>query len=524
MTCPNPQTLPISPFAPVVPLFLAPADSDLQVFLKEAHALIESSPEVLTAIDADLDAHALRKKTLRVTDALWLAQRTGQLAGVEESAQGRGEPSELQQGRPRTPAYVVLMALLLRGFLGAGFKDCDATSRMLESITLQVFFTNLGLKMPGRSTLTELTNAVRNETRGLVLDAQLAQALRLRLDDFSTMLQDSTHVAGNTEWPTDSGLMVSLVTRLLRVGRTLDRVKLPVLESAEAQGLLQEMTRLDREIAFSVGRKDGKRFRRRRYQKLMKKAKEVHQLLTDLVEPLDGKLAALDIRPSHKALATRAVERFRSDLDALVTVLSACEARVVHEKKVSIDEKVLSLSDADAGFISKGQRDPVIGYKPQVARSGNGFITGLLLPKGNAPDSHQLLPMVDEVRARTKVTPNVVSVDDGYASAANMRGLAPFDMDVVSINGAKGRALTDRADWNSDEYADARNLRSAVESLMFTLKQGFEFGRVARRGLVPAYAELLEKVLAYNLCQLARLGRAAAAKAAGEGEPTAAAA
>lgn len=518
---PSHPALPNSPFAPIVPLFLAPVGSDLQVFLKEAHALIESFPELLSAIEADLDAHALRKKALRVADAQWLAQRTGRLAGMEELVQDRGGPSELQQGRPRTSAYVVLIALLLRGFQGAGFKDCDVTSSMLESVTLQVFFTNLGLKMPGRSTLTELANAVRNESRVLVLDAQVAQALRLKLDDFTTMLQDSTHVAGNTEWPTDSRLMVSLVTRLLRVGRTLDRVKLPVLESDEAQRVLLEMARLDREIDFSRGKKEGKRIRRRRYEQLLKKAKGVHKLLTGLVEPLDGKLAALEIRPSLKALATRAVERLHSDLDALVAVLSACEARVVREEKVPMADKVLSLSDADAGFISKGQRDPVVGYKPQVARSGKGFITGLLLPQGNAPDSRQLLPMVFEVVAHTHVIPKVLSVDDGYASAANMKDLAPLGIEVVSINGAKGRALTDRADWNSDEYADARDVRSAVESLMFTLKQGFEFGQVARRGLAAAHADLLEKALAYNLCRMARLRQVAAAKAS---EPTSAAA
>ena len=56
-------------------------------------------------------------------------------------------------------------------------------------------------------------------------------------------------------------------------------------------------------------------------------------------------------------------------------------------------------------------------------------------------------------------------------------------MEVISINGAKGRALTARADWESDDYALARDRRSAVESLVFSLKQGFEFGEVARRGL-----------------------------------------
>ena len=38
---------------------------------------------------------------------------------------------------------------------------------------------------------------------------------------------------------------------------------------------------------------------------------------------------------------------------------------------------------------------------------------------------------------------------------------------------------------------------------MFTMKQGFDFGAVARRGLAKVEGELLEKVLAYNLCRMA---------------------
>ena len=454
-----------------------------------------------------------------------MAARNLPLRGVELAPQEAGpQPLELLQGRPRTPGYVVVMALLLRGYLGAGFKACDATSLMLESITLRVFFTNLGLNLPGRSTLTELVNAVGNATRLRLLDAQVAQALRLKLDDFETMLQDSTHVEGNTAWPTDSRLMVALVTRLLRVGRTLERVQLPVLESVAARQALAVMVTLDREIDFSRGKKEGGRARRRRYEKLLKRARQVHQRLTAALAPLDRKLAELDVRPSRQALAARALERLHTDVDALAKVISNCEARVLRDEKVPMSAKVLSVSDPAAGFIAKGQREPVIGYKPQVARSGAGFITGLLLPQGNASDSGQLVPMVDEVMRRTQVTPKVLSVDDGYASNTNEKAMRARGIAVVSINGAKGRALTARADWNSDEYLDARNLRSAVESLMFTLKQGFDFGEVARRGLSSVYAELLEKALAYNLCHSARLKKRAVAEVGLEAEPTLAAA
>ena len=45
---------------------------------------------------------------------------------------------------------------------------------------------------------------------------------------------------------------------------------------------------------------------------------------------------------------------------------------------------------------------------------------------------------------------------------------------------------------------------------MYTLKHGFDFGEVARRGLLAVHAELLEKALAYNICVTVRLRREAA--------------
>jgi IS5 family transposase len=509
------MTLPTTPFAAVPMIFLVAGDSDLLLFLQEAHDLLVGCPGLIERAEADLDAHGCRKKALRVADAAWLAERTAPLPGYT-SDPAVVDPTRLRlaQGRPRTPAYVVLIAVLLRGYFGAGFKSCDAATMMQESITLCVFFANLGLTMPGRSTLTELVNAIGNETRLRLLDAQVARVLGLGWDDFSVMLQDSTHVEGNTEWPTDSRLLVALVSRVLRVGASLARVHLPAFDSFKVRQHLAVMSKLDRTIDMSRGTREGTRTRRQRYKSLLWRARRACRLLNDAVTQVEVTLTSLDVLPSRRAMAERAVQRLRADVDALTPVIANCEARVIQERKVPMAEKKLSLSDPDVGFITKGQRVPVIGYKPQIARSGAGFVTGLRLPKGNAADSEQLVPMVDEVVRRTTVVPRILSVDDGYASAANMAAMKARDIDVISINGSKGRALTARADWKSDAYVLARDQRSAIESLMFTLKQGFDFGEVARRGLVAAHGELLEKVLAYNLCHLARmrLAKEAAAK------------
>ena len=88
-----------------------------------------------------------------------------------------------------------------------------------------------------------------------------------------------------------------------------------------------------------------------------------------------------------------------------------------------------------------------------------------------------------------------------YASAAGRATLLNRGVKDVNISGSKGKKITPVADWDSEAYAVARDDRSAVESLMYTIKYGFDFGRVARRGLENVRAELLKKVLAYNSCR-----------------------
>ena len=135
--------VPISPFASIVPLFIETVDSDLFIYLEEVHYLIQKSPALLAAVEKDLDAHALGKKADRIADAQWYDNRSLLLRGILDPPQDPEKPLVLKMGRPRTPAYVVLVALFLRGYSGAGFKCADVTSLMLESITLRVFFTNL---------------------------------------------------------------------------------------------------------------------------------------------------------------------------------------------------------------------------------------------------------------------------------------------------------------------------------------------------------------------------------------------
>ena len=146
-----------------------------------------------------------------------------------------------------------------------------------------------------------------------------------------------------------------------------------------------------------------------------------------------------------------------------------------------------------------------MGYRPQLARSGRGFVTALVLPSGNAADSPQLAPMVKEQIAHTGAIPSVVSADDGYSSQEGLQEVRGFGVGVVSISGAKGKKIIEAWQWKSQPYRQARAERSAIESLVFTLKEGFNFGEMVRRTHDDVLAEMLEKVLAYNISQIIRM-------------------
>nr|MDA3926758.1 transposase [Kiritimatiellia bacterium] len=205
---------------------------------------------------------------------------------------------------------------------------------------------------------------------------------------------------------------------------------------------LAEMNKLDFQICSVAGKANSKSKLKKHYRKLLKLGRKAADNLTAQLNPLELTLSQDHYAPSRWALLQQVIKVIRNDL-------------------------------ADA--------ERVLGY---------------------AADSKQLVPAILDSIRHTGVVPELVSTDDGYASAKGRNDLKEMGVSDISISGAKGKKLTSTADWESETHKDARRCRSAVESLMFTIKNGFEFGEVGRRGLESVQDELLEKVLAYNCCRL----------------------
>src|SRR6202049_3283586 len=500
-----PATVPDLANRPRQLVFLTPLNSQLNDFLNEVHQIARLEPSIVERIDEDLDLHAKKKKLLRLIDAQFLAGQTPDLPQLQlQLRELKLDDIELEEGRPRTEAYIVYLFLMLRGLVG-GCKDQHARLLQEESITLKLWLNHLGLELPPASTLSENLNAVSNPTRDLIHQVQLRWILEQGLDDFQKCFIDSTAVQANTERPTDSIILVRLIARVCTAGGNLHRLDLPDIPI----GLLEqqeELRRLSQQIHFLSGKARGETKRKKWYFQLIRRVRRLRKRLLRDLETLRQNLEnRVDLPPSRRLMGEEALGLIAADLAALEQTANVCERRIMAEEKVPIAEKIISLSDLDASFIVKGGWNTVVGYRPQLARSGSGFVSALVLPQGNAADSRHLVAMVKEQITNTGVIPAMTSADDGYSSKQGLEEVQGLGVKVVSISGAKGKKLFEARQWKSKPYREARAERSAIESLVFTLKEGFEFGQMARRNHENVHAEMLEKVLAYNVSQIIRV-------------------
>ncbi len=498
-------SVPPLPTQPLPRLFLMPVDTELHEFLIQTHRIVEFAPAILEKIETDMNVHGLQKKLLRQADRRFLEGQTPDLNNLRvELRQVDPAKMELEIGRPRMEPYSVYLFLMLRGRNG-GCKDQDARLLLEESTTLYWWLENLGLSLPPASTLSENLNAVSNATRDFIHKAQLRSILDEGLDDFSSLYADSTATQANTEYPTDSGLITKLVERICRRGSKLERFELPNFNANGLEALQQEMRRMHREIGFSSGKPKKQGKLKRLYYQLLRRGRRACKRFERELAAVRKALEQRELLPSQRLVAEEVIELIGADIRAIGQVATAGERRIFQEEKVPSSQKVISISDAGAAFIVKGGWNTVIGYRPQLGRSGKGFVSALIVPVGNAADNAQLVDVVVDHWDRSGVLPKLVSTDDGYSDRGARQDLLTSGVEVVSISGAKGKKITETEEWNRPDYRAARAHRSAVESLIFTLKDGYDFGHLLRRENENVRAELMEKVLAYNVGQIIRV-------------------
>ena len=521
-----------------------------------ASQLASFDPEILLSIESDLNAHALAKKRKRWEHERCVENRTEELVNLPPADMGK---LQLSEGRPRMHPLAVLGFLLLRGWLG-GAKDARFELILRESRSLQIFLHNLNQSSAGASTIEENLNALSTATRERIHQAELALALDEELDDFASLRIDSTHCASASAYPTDSGTLTKLVSRVCARMQKLNRIDLPALAQdkidlieeagAETRQLnyrictltsssalqaekaeQEEQEKLQREILEVLGEPSDEeqtqgdatqkpekqdtetkkesaktKLRRELYVELYAKSQAVLDLLTPLLSLVSAEMSQAPGNPQMKQRRETWLAAMRDDLQSIATVIEQSQRRVCEGKKPSAKTKMpLSVSDPSASFIEKGGWERVFGYRLQCGFSAGGLVTVLLMPEGNQSDQSQLSQAVNGSIANTGVIPGVVTVDDGYTGECEWIKVQEAGVEVVSFSGARGKALLGEEKWEDERYVQARRDRNGAESGISVLKDKVRFGQLSSTGIEAVRREQLEKVLAANALKLVAL-------------------
>lgn len=482
-------------------LFMEVPDSDFGRFLDQIDRFISRYPEILNSIEEDLDSHGRKKKKWRLEDKRWKQRaECAEIEGAEHWPEIDPEDLQLEQGRERMPADVVFMFMMIRAYVG-GAASRDFQDLVRGSITVQMMLRHHDMKMPGVSTINENTNAVTNETRRMIQRKQIQYGRTEGLDDFTEMTVDSTAVASNTAWPTDSLIIFKLISRIWRIGSQLEDYGVENLQRHWTEQWLEKMKSRHVDIVMS----DGKGERRKHYRQFLDAARKCADHLEAERQAMEERVDPASIRPSLRQRLRRDRNQLRRDLEDTEKMIDVAHRRVFDGKQTPTSGRVLSICAPEAAFITKGGRDPVIGQRPQVCKSSNGFVGYLEVPPENAPDSKMFIPALRGWMETTFVIPDLVSADDGYTSQQGLREAKELGVGKVSFSGSKGKRLHGEAEWEDPQRMQARKDRSAVESIIYTLKYNYDFGQLSRRGIEAVRAELLEDALAHNFCRMVEL-------------------
>jgi len=480
-------------------LFFTPIESGFGGFLHKACDFWKNHPQIREAVASDLMTDGLKRKHQRNVlkhDSAEANLRFPEILGDEHSDLSACSV-RLLDGRPRMSPKLAFLFMMIRGWLGS---ICAAEARdfMLESQTLASILEKEGVALPGVTTIVENVNCLSTTTREEIFKAQLRCVGQSQLDDFDSLTIDSTAVEASSSWPTDSKLITRLLQRMIERGSKLPaRLKFSGLDCKCTQRWIKELVKLDFKINTCRG-ESSIRHRRTLYQDFyltaIKVLEKVYPRIVLLMDTVNGKRLSV----VQKKRCDSILENVLNDLDSSYQTLLHSIDRIEHGRMPKIKERFLSLADTSATIIVKGERIPILGYKPQLVRSRQGFVTTLLLQQGNVSDSSSLIPAVESSIANTGVTPTDMTGDDGYTSAAGLRALEQMGIKNIAFSGAKGKKLLGEEIWNDPQNIRQRNDRSAVESLMFMLKHCFDFARMRRRGIQEVREEMLEKIIAYN--------------------------
>jgi transposase len=155
------------------------------------------------------------------------------------------------------------------------------------------------------------------------------------------------------------------------------------------------------------------------------KPEEKKKKLVEVVEE------ARTIRNKAEVLESPSVEQKIEQLNQILNENVEEKNGEVQKKKEHVADKLVSLVDKDARHGSKSNAKTFTGYKGNVMKSEDGFVTNINGTSGNTYDGDILVPLVDEKTENSSKPPKIAG-DTHYGSAENRYQMSLRGITIVA--------------------------------------------------------------------------------------------
>lgn len=463
----------------------------------------ERERDLLIRIDELLIASGIEEKFVQQSMAQW-----------KQSTEARAQNAKYQR-RKEELCTVALRAMILMEVIGESYR---VTSQRIAQCPLFQWFCQLDylgvVKVPSKSTLQRFhvwvdTGTLRRLNIELVTAAartsenQEAQALDLKnAIELETIWLDSTAVKANIHYPVDWVLLrdatrtLMLATQLIREHGLRHRMKDP-------KGFLKQMNGLCMAMTGTRRKPQVKRSRKRVLRQMKRLTKTVRDHALRHRDLLDREWEKTDwTRPQ----AEQVLGRIDNVLVQLPGAIEQAHRRIIQEKAVNNEKKILSLYEAEIGVIVRGKANAEVefGNSLMISEQADGIIVNWKLTKDGAPsDSQELKPRIAKIQEDYgESTVKAVVTDRQFDSAENRAWLKEQNI----YNGLCPRGPKElKAKTGAKKFQKLQKRRAQTEARISILKNGFLGDPMSVKGFKNREQRVGWGVLAHNLWVIARL-------------------
>jgi hypothetical protein len=316
---------------------------------------------------------------------------------------------------------------------------------------------------------------------------------------FSNTLMDSTCIKANIHFPVDWVLLRDAARSLLLAIETIRQQGLKH-RMIEPKALLTSMNKLCIRMTHTRRKKGSKKHRKQILREMKKLSHRIEQHATRYRQILLDRWEETDW---SEAQMQQVVHRLDNILNQLPAAIKQAHERIIGERQVRTQDKILSLYDKDVAVIVRGKAGGEVefGQRLLLAEQQDGLIVDWeLFDKASPADNHLIEPVINRVE-QYYGQQHSVSTDRAFASEDNDKFLESKNI----YNATCPRSPTQLQEKLKDPvFLDYQTRRSQTEARIGIFKNVFLGCPLRSRVTANKRHAINWCVLSHNLWVLSR--------------------